>query len=246
MIRNKDSEQYRDILQLPNDEKELFKKTGVLVKGQKEILDILMEDILTKNELISWTGFPKYEQLKYVIFLAWEHLVKPTENVRPMTKARLVNLTFNYGLKQDIRYLIDDNFSYLKKKLIENNETISDADIFDDAIRDAFQVLRHWFQYKVPKWLNVLNELQSFVCEKKGLRPGNYNVFASQIENDFIRENLSILLEYGIPKSAIKTLEKHIPSNINEDQIADYIKKFQYNNLPDLLKYEREKLIEIL
>lgn len=39
---------------------------------------------------------------------------------------------------------------------------------FDEAIQSVFQVLRHWFQYKVPKWIGVINTLQEYVCSSKG------------------------------------------------------------------------------
>jgi hypothetical protein len=42
-----------------------------------------------------------------------------------------------------------------------------------------------------------MNELQKYVCEKNNMDPGNYSYYANQIENDFIRDNLTILSEYG-------------------------------------------------
>ena len=43
------------------------------------------------------------------------------------------------------------------------------------------------------------------------------------LENGFVPENLSILLEYGIPASAIRKLKKTLPNDINQDDIFDYI-----------------------
>jgi len=53
-----------------------------------------------------------------------------------------------------------------------------------------------------------MNELQKYVCEKNNLESGNYTHYANQIENDFVRENLSILVEYGIPKVCNKQIRK--------------------------------------
>ncbi len=111
---------------------------------------------------------------------------------------------------------------------------------------DAFQILRHWFHYKVPKWLNVMNELQKFVCEKNKLKPGDYTFYASQIENDFVRGNLSILVEYGIPKSAVTKLENKIAPELGEDFIFDEIKNKNLVETSKLNNYEKEKIYENL
>lgn len=68
----KDSEQYRELLKIPQEERELFQRNGVLIKGQKQILDIISElgstyTIRRKNytqeykiyDLVHWTGEPK-------------------------------------------------------------------------------------------------------------------------------------------------------------------------------------------
>jgi hypothetical protein len=89
-------------------------------------------------------------------------------------------------------------------------------------------------------------ELQKYVCEKNNLEPGNYTYYASQIENDFVRKNLSILVEYGVPKSAINKLENKISENLNEDQVLDEIKNKGLIEISDLIDYEKEKIRENL
>jgi hypothetical protein len=78
------------------------------------------------------------------------------------------------------------------------------------------------------------------------LKPGNYRFYASQIENDFVRENLSILLEYGIPRSAINKLEKYIPIDLNEDLILNEINNRELIKKVGLIDYEKEKIIDNL
>jgi len=121
-----------------------------------------------------------------------------------------------------------------------------DNEILDEAIRDSFQILKHWFQYKVPKWLLVLDNIQRFVCSKHNLRPGSYLHYASIIENDFIRENLAILTEFGIPKSAIDKLSAHIPADLSEDLVLDEIRKKGLVEKLDFLNYEKMKINENL
>lgn len=239
-IRNKNSKQYKELEGIPMDVKQLVRKSGVSIDGQLKIIRILENDIESKNGLISWSGFPTYEQLKYVLGLAWDNLLKSGETTRPMTLNKLIKVTFDYGNDSNIIRLVKENFLYLKSK--EKNK--SDIELLDNAIQESFQILKHWFQYKVPKWLSIINDLQEFICNKKGMKAGSYMFYANQIENEFIRDNLSVLYEYGVPSSAIKKLEKKIPSDIDEDKVLDYIKNNELFNSPNLISYEKEKLYE--
>jgi len=243
-VKNKDSEQYKKLQNIPREERELFKKNGMLIYGQKEILDILRRDIEIKKDLITWSRFPKYEQLEYILNLGWDYLLKNTETTRPMTISKLVKVTFDYGTNQDVRYLVKSNYDFMING--KGYEKLSKQEILDEAVRDAFNILRHWFQYKVPKWLRVINSLQEFVCNELNIKSGNYSFYADKIESDFVQENLSILLEYGIPKSAIKKIEKHIDKLIPEDDVIKLLKNNNLLNKIDLLTYEIEKIYENL
>jgi len=243
-VKDKTSKQYREINKIPYQERDVIKKNGVSVHGQKSIIDILRRDILKDSELICWNSKPTYKQLTYLINLAWNHLLVEGETTRPMTEKKLVKVTFDYGFKQDINILIRNNFDFLREQSKLASKT--DAEIMDTAIQDSFQIMKHWFQYKVPKWLSVMNELQKYVCSELGLRAGSYTYYANLIENDFLRENLTILFEYGIPSSAIRKLERHIPPGMNQDDILKEIKKKRIYEKSEFLEYEKIKLFENL
>lgn len=241
-VVNKESDQYHYISDLPSIEKELFSRNSLYIRGQDALVTRLRNEIVSNYDLISWEYKPTYRQLEYCLGLAWEYLLKPSEQVRPMTKKRIVKLTFDYGITQSIGKLVEN--SYLYKKTLKNNENKKDRVILDESIRETFQILRHWFQYKIPKWLVVVNELQKFVCHERGLRPGNYTYYASLIENDFIRENLTILSEFGIPRSAIEKVGKYIRKDLDQDQVLKEIIMKKLHEKPELLKYEKEKILE--
>lgn len=243
-VKNKDSLQYKDLIKIPIEERSLFKKNGVLVKGQKNILEQLRNDIKEKQNLICWTGMPKYSQLKYILDLAWDNLLKSGETTSPMTKKRVTKVTFDYGLNQNINLLIQNTYFYFKEKNIYPK--LDDGGVFNEAIRESFNILKHWFEYKVPKWLNVINELQKFVCSEQGLTSGNYSFYANQIENDFIEEDFRIFLEYGIPKSAIKKIGNKVPKNLTEDQIIEFMKDSINDPKNNFIEYEKEKIRDSL
>ncbi|KAF5428807.1 Replicative superfamily II helicase [Candidatus Methanophagaceae archaeon] len=283
-VRNKRSKQYTELKKIPSEERELFKNNGVLIEGQKRILEILKRDIHDKYDLLFWHGFPGYYQLEYVLSLAWDNLITEGETTRPMTLPKLITVTHKYGGKenQSIDFLVQNTFQFYKERREECKELkptverklqsmdredkrrykkgeeykkynfykkfmpMDDSELFDEAVRDAFQILRHWFHYKVSKWLNVMNELQKYVCEKNNLEPGNYAYYANQVENDFVRKNLSILVEYGVPKSAINKLENKISKDLNEDKVLDEIRNRELIETSELIDYEKEKIRENL
>ncbi len=232
------------ISEIPEIEREVIKKNGVKVHGQKTIFDILRADLRTNYDLISWTGKPKYAQLTYVLNLAWENLLVEGETVRPMTISKLVKMTFDYGIEQKISALIANDFKYKRGHV--RFKDLSDSDVRDIAIQETFQIIKHWFQYKIPKWLSVINEIQRFICGEFGFRPGNYTYYSNLIENDFIRENLAILAEYGIPTSAIKKIQNKIPETMNQDDVLKHINDNDLYHTRSLLDYEKQKIKENL
>lgn len=243
-VINKETSQFEYINSLPPEEKALFSKNSIHIKGQESLLKKIRDDIHRNYKLICWDSTPTYAQLEYCLGLAWDYLPKPNESLRPMTKARLVKITFDYGWNKNINELVKNTCSY--KFGLESNKNKDKADIVDDAIRDSFQILRHWFQYKIPKWLIVLHEIQKFVCLEEGRRAGNYLYYASSIENDFIQDNLAILSEFGVPRSAIDKLQTKISDSLNQDAVLEEIRRRKLFDMPNLLDYERKKITENL
>ncbi|ELV2770374.1 helicase, partial [Enterobacter cloacae] len=110
----------------------------------------------------------------------------------------------------------------------------------DEAIRDGFYFLRQWFQYKLPKLLLVLNELQSYVAKLKNLAAGNYNYYCSLIENDFIDERYAMLIECGVPKTAISSLLPFLEGLETEEKILKKIINDRLYESKALIEYERD------
>lgn len=240
-IKDNNTEAYQKISKIPKNERLLIKNNGVNVFGQKSIIDQLRSDISSKHDLIYWTQYPTYEQLIYILTLAWNGLLIEGENRYPITSASALTQNINsYRNNKNINSLVLNKYKYLHSK----NPQLTEQQKWDEAIRNSFQIMKHWFQYKVPKWLSVVNSLQKYVCEETGLQSGNYTFFSNQIENDFIRNNLCILSEYGIPNSAIRKLQESIPDDINQDDILDYIQTKKLYDSNVLIEYEKQKLID--
>lgn len=263
-VRNTNSAQYEKIKNIPTEEKGIIRRNGVQVDGQLNIFETIREDISSKYHLISWNRTPDYNQLKYCLNLGWKFLMKKGES-KSLGINRLINKTFNYGLHQSLGRLISNDIDYIIKSVeyfekYKNSESeeinqnmfnygkrysaFSENDILEEVIMTNFQIQKHWFQYKIPKWLSVLNSIQEFVCLEKGLKPGNYTYYSNLIENEFLRDNLAILSEFGIPSSAIRKLENIIPSTVSQDEIINIIRNNKIYNDEIFIDYERNKLKE--
>lgn len=247
-VNDKQATRYINLKNIPDDVKEIIKKNGLSVKGQLSILDQLSVDIKTRYSDICWSGTtPKKEQLDYVLKLAWNNLMLETES-KGITFKQLSYLTHSYGAwKTPIIKLIEENSVYLTKNYLKKHpgvELTEDLRVqFEDiSIKFILQVVRHWFEYKVPKFLSTINSLQELVCKENRIKPGDYTQFASIIENDFISNHLTILVEYGIPHSAIQKIGRFIPTDIKDDDLIPYIKCNNLHMMDTLLAYEKAKI----
>ena len=141
-----------------------------------------------------------------------------------------------------LKKIIESLYNYKKSK-VKNLTAERDSNYYDQAIEEAFHIYRHWFQFTVPKAFRVVDSLQRYVCEKHGKKAGSYSYFVQQLENDFLQENLSILLEYGLPRSLVQKLTKFLPENLSEDEVLNYIIKNKSSIIKILTPYEQERLI---
>lgn len=234
-------ERYDTLIDYDEDLLSVIRKNAVSVEGQKKIVQKIKEELKINPKLVIWDNFPKYDQLCFIIHLAWEHLLKPTETTRPMTKNKLP-VTIMKHLYNDVGVLIFEERKYLETR----NPNWEEQRVIDTAIENVFREKRHWISYKAPKWLNVVDSLQKVVCRKMGLsKTGDYSFFASYLENEGVEDRFSVLVDMGIPLSVIKKISKLVPQNLVDRELIHFIKKLRYNDVPSLLEYEIEKVKQL-
>lgn len=211
--------------------------------GQVSLLRELRENIRKNYESIKWIH-PSYNQLLFILSLCENHLMVKGETKCPVPIKKLSFLIFQYGNKKNFKQLVESEFNYTRKQPKNNGK--SDKVLYNENIQLISQILKHWIQYKVPKWLSVINSLQELVCKEEDLIPGNYLHYASNLENEFLTENLTILLEYGVPASAIYKLKDQFNSDISQDEVLSIIQKHKLYQSNKLLEYEQYKLEKLI
>lgn len=221
----------------------IIKKNGLSIKGQLEIYNILESNILQNLQLnnIIWSQQPNWNQLNFILSLAENRLFSLDKNLIQSTRQLALYLD-KYRKSKNMLDIV--NILYNHKIKDKSSDTIekNKYKYFDESIEQAFHIYRHWFQFTIPKVFRVIDSLQRYLCEKYNLTAGSYSFFVQQLENDFVSENLSILIEYGIPTSAVRKLEKQIPQNLSEDFIIPYIKNNKDILYKSLIQYEIDKL----
>lgn len=140
---------------------------------------------------------------------------------------KYVTLKVNKISKGNIKDVIDSEVYYQLDKA--DNEDLHK--VYNKAIFDIFKFVRTEAKFKIPKKMSVLQSIVNYILEDK---KADYSSFIAKLENEGVGGSKSILLDYGVPSTAIKKIR----TNLDSTEIIDYIK----NNLDSLnfTNYERE------
>lgn len=234
-------ERYDSIHKIEPDLLKIIKQNGTNINGQLSIFYALERDILTsKRKLITWSQYPSYDAMKYVLELANDNVFDFAGKHGVVSVAQLVTMLQAYREKKTIMAIVNSKLQYKKSKLKNPPSQEQTLAMIDSAIEEAFHVYRHWFQFRVPKAFRVVDSLQRYVCEKHGIPAGSYSFYVQQLENDFVPERLSILIEYGIPNTTILKIQNIIPSSLSDEEILEFINNNQEAILKNLTEYEKD------
>lgn len=234
-IKNRESPEYKELMQIPSDELELYKNNGITIDGQKAIHDSIIKNFETAYCKLYWNSYPKYDQLLYINDLCFKNLLKATETTNGMTPEKLSMLINICNRTKSLFSIIRNEIKYYYEEKGKD---------YNDVLISAFQTQRHWFDYKIPKWFSTINEIQKFICTKKGIPAGDYSYFLSMLENDYMSSRANLLLEFDLPRTAIKKLDDLLPYTVDANNILTYIKDNKDFLLPasNLSEYEIERL----
>lgn len=214
-------ERIREFKKLPEDLQHLYKlNSGITVEAQEKIISKIKSNLTFYHSNISWSPVPrKFDDLSTIIELGWEFLRGPGDQTYIPKLGRLsarwlASFAFSYINLKSLNAVISQ-YSQDKFWIGKIPETQERIDIVSYTV---LHIARHWFDYKLPKWLTVISNIQEYVFQQNGLKPGNYLFLASELENSFVHPNFAALIEYDIPISAIKKLTKNIDPKKTADE----------------------------
>ncbi len=241
----KNTEQYNFINRLGLDERLLFSENGISIKRQKKLFDYLQENYTKKYSLLTWNTYPNKQQKNFCLRIIWDYLFEDEDKKFFYNKFNNFWIPISkYIYNKSINKLIEDDIEFWRNH--NNYRNYSEVQLSGHFIQRNFKLLRLYIQFKIPKWLSVLNNMQNFFAKKSNQSPGNYSQYIKLYENNFIQDNLFILEEYGVPNTALYKLGKLVPKDLSTEQAILLIKEKKLYERKELLEYERKKLISNL
>lgn len=220
--------------------------SGISIEGQLDIIKKIESNLQYYNSQLNWTSVPKtFDNLSTAIELCWDTLRGAgdktyIEGIGTLSARWLASFAFSYIKTRSINAVISQyvNDGFWSEKIPDKQKRI------DTASYAILHISRHWFDYKLPKWLNVISNLQEYVFKKSNMKYGNYSFLASNLEHGFMHPNVAALTEYGIPISAIRKLIKYIDVYNSPENNIMILNKLTESQLLEigLIKYEIHKL----
>lgn len=213
------------------------RNNNLTVSGQIELAKELTNNLDYYHKHLDWSQFPTSTQLKVCCELIWNYFVgKPKDGI---LSAKMLHYYVNtYRMSQQ-----PVTASFIKN-ILSNDKFVKDT---DDAVQKALKVIRKWFEFRFPKLLLGLEQIQKAVFLKHNMTYGDYKMFASSIESGLINPTLSDLEEFGLPFSLLRKIEKYL-NNIEDqdlDGVIGQIKKLDIDKL-ELDKFEKRLLQEFV
>lgn len=197
----------------------VFKQNGVSIKKQVNVYNMMKDEIRYNHRNIIWKNLPKWDQLLAVFDIAFQcELVKRDDAVH--SHKQLAQYVSSYQSDPDLFHIAMNIYKFRMEKA---KKMEFDQNVYDAAIQNAFHLHRQWFHFSVPKAMRVMDSIQRYICGKMGIEAGSYSFFVQNLESDYLPDNLTILVEYGIPASTVRKLLNIIPRNLNEDEVIEYV-----------------------
>jgi superfamily II DNA/RNA helicase len=221
--------------EIPNDLQEIIKENLISVAGQKQLYYFIKKN---QNSLsyLRWRGIPSYDQLWKTLYLGYKFLESNDNQGYIQNRAVTALKLVNNPLPQVI----------LEQK--QHYQSQNQKDPINKAIDNILKFQRNEANFKLPKILAVVESIQKYVFEEKGLLDyGDYTFFSSLLENEKIDERFQFLIDYGVPSSAINKISKRIPKDISGDGNIIRFLKMNFDRIESILiPYEKSLILKAI
>lgn len=182
-----------------------------------------------EKSLLSWTGYPKWENLRSVCVLAWEHLLSGRGQAGVFSGPQLALKISKLREIPDIRRRILDELAPGKYA----------AGTVDEAVERVLEFERTWASFELPRILRAFSDIRSHVIGGKG----DYSFFAGKLENLFRPSFQVALEEFGVPLQVSDKLAQTIQGLDSIDEALVAVKELRVDSL-DLDQFEQELIEE--
>ena len=223
-IKEERKSDYQKLIKnLPDDLLEIFKANYFSVEKQTKLYEYLKQNRNILENLL-WSSTPTQEKLLSSLEMINNNLDgnKGSEHTFLAGKCwQIINNNLQGAVKQQIEW----------NKGQEKYKDKRGEEIINLSVSEILSFIKNKAKYEIPKKLSVLESIVNYLSSGE---KADYSSFIAILENEGVDEKLSILLDYGVPSSALKKLN-NLP---NENSLA-YVKR----NLKGFKLSEYEKNI---
>lgn len=205
---------------------------GVSATTQLYIAKEITDNIQHYAPLLSWTRFPRYEELLTACELIFD-FVPATARGRIHSAKQFV-----FKINSLIRH---KNIQRIIYNECENSRCESPT----QAVEDTLSFMRNWAEHNFPRYMRVLDQIQRHVLTTHGKRAGNYELICSQVKHWFMPLSATILEEYGVPFQISLKVEGKYELGDTVDEILTNLKEVDVAEL-GLNEFESGLLIDAI
>ncbi len=208
----------------------LRQNAGIDPADQIQLASAIRRSIDRSWPLLSWTGFPKRKELRFVCELIWTYFVK--RNAR-------AGVFSGKQLAYKVSALYQGRDSTSRRVADELNPGRYAAKSADEAVERVLDFDRRWAGFHLPRFLMAVSLIQSHVLREKGLPCGDYSTYAVQMECLFKSPIVAALDEYGIPIQIAEKLQAALRTAEDLDSALARLKTLNLTRIR-LTPFERE------
>lgn len=195
-------------------------------QSQIQVAKEIRSDLKKYHPILNWRGMPTYKQIYGVCNLIW----------KPFGCSKLGNGTAVRPNQLGVKLIQLHDAPTIKALIQKQYEYLEDA---DRAVQQVLDFLRLWAGFHFPQILRALDRIQRDVFSRVRLTPGNYDVYATKVENLFTDPELVALEEYGIPLQIAKKLRAALRPYNNLDQALHRLKSLRVEGT-SLSEFEKD------
>ena len=199
---------------------------GVDLFSQVELAREIADNVDTVASALQWEGMPHYWELEKACELIWRHFDGGRK--APGSVVSASQLAFLIGRLQQ---------GVTTAELIRRHRSYTEDP--DKAVEEVLHFLRNWAGFHFPKLLQALDRIQRDVLGRLGFPGGNYEAYATRVQNLFLPAEIVALDEYGLPVELARKLTSRLESDGDLDAALAKLKRLDPRAL-GLPWFERE------
>jgi hypothetical protein len=178
------------------------------------------------HRLLEWSGMPTFAQVQTVCQLMWDFFAgSRLSRGSARTVAQLATMVSMLRDRPSTRDMIIGLLPFAT----DANEAVS-------RVNDFYRL---WATFHFPRLLRAIDRIQREVFTRVRLHPGNYEYFASSVENLFLDPALVALDEYGVPLETARALSSQLNTSSGLDIALQSLGNLDVESL-GLSEFEKE------